>query len=292
MNNHKINNCSLSIANYILTIAGFDPSSGAGLTSDIKTFDAFGLYGLSVCTGVTVQNDIEFKACDWVKTETILAQIETLFERFTINTVKIGIVENWVVLQQIVDKLLELNPEVKIILDPIIKATAGFEIQTVFERSRELDYIFSKCYIITPNYDEIKALYPEKDIEETIEHIASLTNIYLKGGHREDKKGWDELYHSKIVQVNIEPIAEKIFDKHGSGCVLSSTLASNLELGIPLEDAVVETKRYVEEFLNSNEGLLGTHNRNKNSESGSQNSLNKPNANYQHGINPNIINFN
>jgi hydroxymethylpyrimidine/phosphomethylpyrimidine kinase len=243
---------------YIVSIAGFDPSSGAGITSDIKTFEAHGVYGLSVCTAVTVQNDIDFKNCQWIPSEIILQQIETLFERFQIPVFKIGIVESWATLLLIVTKLHELNSDIKIILDPIIKASAGFDFHSN-ENQDILDQIWDKCYIITPNYDEIQLLYPKLDIEETLEYISSKTNIYLKGGHRTDKKGWDELYHSGIVMVNIPPIIEIIKEKHGSGCVLSSSLACNLLLDIELEDAAREAKNYTENFLNSNDSLLGTH---------------------------------
>ncbi|GGF66007.1 hydroxymethylpyrimidine/phosphomethylpyrimidine kinase [Wenyingzhuangia marina] len=243
---------------HILSVAGFDPSSGAGLTSDIKTFEAHHFYGLSVCTAVTVQNDMDFKNCHWVPTSIILEQIETLFERFEVNIVKIGIVENWTTLLLILNKLHALNSEVKIVLDPIIKASAGFDFHSQ-ESQDLLDEIWKQCYIITPNYDEIQLLYPHLDIEETLEHISSKTNIYLKGGHRTDKKGWDELYHSGIVMVNIQPNTEKVFEKHGSGCVLSSSLACNIALGQELEDAARSSKHYTEQFLNSSEGLLGVH---------------------------------
>ena len=247
--------------NNILTIAGFDPSSGAGLTSDIKTFEAFGFYGLSVCTSVTVQNDIDFKASHWVSSGVIIDQITTLFERFKIDTVKIGIVENWKVLLSIVNKLLELNAEIKIVLDPILKASAGFNFHGDDNLS-VLDEILGKVIVITPNYDEIQGLYPDKDIFNTIEYIRCKTNIYLKGGHRFDKKGWDELYYNKTLQCNIPPITHKISNKHGSGCVLSAALASNLKAGLTLEDAAFSTKKYIEDFLNSNESLLGVHNYN------------------------------
>lgn len=243
---------------YILTIAGHDPSAGAGLTSDIKTFEAHGFYGLSVCTAITVQNDIDFKHCHWVESERIISQITTLFKRFKINTVKIGIVESWKTLALILDTLHTLNSEIKIVLDPIVKATAGFDFHTT-ENQNLLDNIWEKCFIITPNYNEIQWLYPKKDIQETIEHISSFTNIYLKGGHRTHKKGWDELYHSSIVMVNIPPQVEKVINKHGSGCVLSSSLACNLQLHSELEDAAKSTKLYVEQFLNSNKSLLGVH---------------------------------
>ena len=166
---------------YILTIAGLDPSSGAGLTSDIKTFEAHNLYGLSVCTAVTVQNDVDFKSLHWIDTNVIIQQIETLFERFTIEVVKIGIVQNWQTLSVIIENLQQLNPNIKIILDPVLKASAGFDFHSEDDLDI-LDSVLDKIYLITPNYEEIQNLYPEKSIQETIEHICSKTNLYLKGG--------------------------------------------------------------------------------------------------------------
>ena len=244
--------------NYILTIAGLDPSSGAGITSDIKTFEAHGLYGLSVCTAVTVQNDIDFKDCIWIEKEIILNQIEVLFQRFSIAVVKIGIIQSWDVLLAVIQTLKKRNPTIKIVLDPILKASAGFSFHNQ-QDLKVLEEVLKNCDFITPNYDEIKALFPEKSIEETIDFISERTNVYLKGGHRIDKKGWDEVYYSKIVKLNIPPIAKAIFEKHGSGCVLSAALASNLEKGMNIEDACKNVKWYTEQFLNSNKSLLGTH---------------------------------
>ncbi len=244
--------------NYILTIAGHDPSSGAGLTSDIKTFEAHGLYGLSVCTAITVQNDTTFKSCKWIDLELILDQINILFDRFTIPVVKIGIIENWEVLYKLTQFLKEKNTDIKIILDPVLTTSSGFNFHdsntdSLFEKALE------NCYLITPNYIEIEKLYPSKSIIETIEFISSKTNLYLKGGHRTDKKGLDVLYYNKIVQVNIEPENLTVFPKHGSGCVLSSSIASNIALELPLEDACRLSKRYIEHFLSTNKTLLGTH---------------------------------
>ncbi|WP_271406520.1 hydroxymethylpyrimidine/phosphomethylpyrimidine kinase [Tenacibaculum soleae] len=244
--------------NYILTIAGLDPSSGAGITSDIKTFEAHGLYGLSVCTAVTIQNDIDFKDCVWIDKTVIISQIKTLFERFSISVVKIGIIESWDVLLDVTQILKRLNPKIKIVLDPILKASAGFDFHTN-QNLEVLEQVLENCDFITPNYNEIKALFPDKNIEETIEFVSSKTNLYLKGGHRKDKKGWDEVYYNKIVQLNISPIANKVSEKHGSGCVLSSALTANLALEFSLEDACKNTKRYTEQFLNSNNSLLGVH---------------------------------
>jgi len=260
MEGSSIDNGTLPPANckYILTIAGHDPSGGAGITSDIKTFEAHGLYGLSVCTALTVQNDVEFNQCIWTDLEVILSQIETLFKRFTIQVVKIGIVESWNVLLAILKCLHALNSEIKVVLDPVIQASAGFDFHAL-EHQKSLDEVLKKCYIITPNYNEIKQLYPELDIQDTIDYISNITNLYLKGGHRSDKKGWDELYHNKIVMVNIPPVSKTVTDKHGSGCVLSAALASQILLQEHLEDAARDAKYYVEQFLNSNTSLLGYH---------------------------------
>lgn len=249
----KKNNC-------ILTIAGLDPSSGAGITSDIKTFEAHNVYGLSVCTAVTVQNDIEFKNCIWIEKQVILNQIELLFHRFSIAVVKIGIIKSWEVLLEVVLLLKKFNPEIKIVLDPVLKASAGFLFHTK-QNVNILEKVLTECYFITPNYDEIKELFPDKTIEETIDFISEKTNIYLKGGHRKDKKGLDEVYYSKIVKLKIAPITtDSKFEKHGSGCVLSSALAANLSKEIALEDACKNAKLYTEQFLSSNKTLLGTHN--------------------------------
>ncbi|EAR11900.1 phosphomethylpyrimidine kinase [Polaribacter irgensii 23-P] len=246
-------------APYILTIAGLDPSSGAGITSDIKTFEAHGVYGLSACTAVTVQNDIAFKECIWMEKHSILNQIETLFDRFSVAVVKIGIVQSWEVLHSILETVKKRNPRAKIVLDPVLKASAGF----VFHAAQDL-VVFEKvlllCDFITPNYEEIKELFPEKTMEETIEFISQRTNVYLKGGHNLAKKGWDEVYHSKTAKFNIPPIGFTVFDKHGSGCVLSAALASNLALGNSLKKSCLKAKSYTEQFLNSNSSLLGTHN--------------------------------
>ena len=243
---------------YILTIAGLDPSSGAGITSDIKTFEAHKLYGLSACTAVTIQNDVSFKECIWMEKNSILMQIETIFDRFSIAVVKIGIVQSWEVLLAVLQTVKNRNSTAKIVLDPVLKASAGF----VFHSAQDF-IVFEKvlllCDFITPNYEEIKELFPKKTIEETIEFISQRTNIYLKGGHNLAKKGWDEVYHSKIVKFIIPPIALSVFDKHGSGCVLSAALAANLALENSLENACMKAKSYTEQFLNSNSSLLGTH---------------------------------
>jgi len=242
---------------YILTIAGFDPSNGAGLTADVKTFEVLKCYGLSVCTANTIQNDIAFTNCYWTPIDIIKEQIDILFSRFSIDVVKIGIIENWVTMSQIINLLLTLNPKIKIVLDPVLKSSTDFKIQNDFNATL-FDEILDKTYMITPNYIEIESLFPEKNIEETIEHIRLKTNLYLKGGHNKEALGVDYLY-TKEKQYTLKPNRINFSEKHGSGCVLSSAIASYIALGYSILKSSYRGKRYVERVLSSNKTLLGYH---------------------------------
>ncbi len=241
----------------ILTIAGFDPSNGAGLTADVKTFETLKCYGLSVCTANTVQDDISFISCHWTSIEIMKYQIDMLFKRFEINYVKIGIVENWETLSLLIEKLLELNSGVKIVLDPILKSSSDFEFHA--SQNLILDSILSKIYLLTPNYNEIQQLYSDKNIEDTINYISSRTNLYLKGGHHLDELGKDVLFTVEGKQYSLNPKFKNCSEKHGSGCVLSSAITGYLALGFPLLKACYRGKRYTEKFLSSNKSLLGFH---------------------------------
>ena len=249
---------------YILSIAGFDPSGGAGLVADIKTIEALKGYGLSVCTANTIQNDKEFQNCLWVDLQTIKNQIEILINRFRIDIVKIGIVQNWSVLNEIIDFLLYKDDKIKIILDPVLSASAGFDFTKLSlqaeSRSNELfDDVLSKIYLLTPNYQEIQKLYPNKTIEDTVKHISGKTNLFLKGGHRKEAIGKDQLFTIQGQQFNLNPKGNHISEKHGSGCVLSSAIAAYLGLGFPLLKACFKAKRYTEKVLSSNKTLLAYH---------------------------------
>ncbi len=241
----------------ILTIAGFDPSNGAGLTADVKTFEALKCYGFSVCTANTVQNDVDFTDCHWTSTKVILEQIECLFARFEINYVKIGIVESWEVLMLLIDKLLVLNSNIKIVLDPVLKSSSNFHFHS--SNNEVLDKVLSKIFLITPNYEEIKVLYADKSIEDTISYISSKTNLFLKGGHNENAIGQDRLFTADEKQFSLQPKIKNCSEKHGSGCVLSSAITSFLSLGFPLLKSCYRGKRYTEKFLSSNNSLLGFH---------------------------------
>ena len=243
---------------YILTIAGLDPSGGAGLVADCKTFEALKCQGLSVCTANTIQTDTGFFDCIWTEVEVIKKQIKVLFNRFKIEVVKIGIIQNWNVLNEILDLLISLNSELKIVLDPVLRSSTNFDFQTDFD-AEVFNKVLSKIYILTPNYDEIQQLFPDKGIEETVTYISNKTNLFLKGGHNQSEKGKDYLYTIKGRVHPINPKYTKIYSKHGSGCVLSSAIAGQLALGFPLLKSGFRAKRFTEKYLGSNKSLLGNY---------------------------------
>ncbi len=242
---------------YALSIAGFDPSGGAGILADIKTFESIGVYGLGVCSGITFQNDISFERVDWVKKEDILEQFIVLSKRFDIKYVKIGLIESMGCLEYVLNFLKVTNPEMKIIWDPILKATAGFEFHNS-EEFQKLDAIYKQLYLITPNREEIRKLLPELKEEAGANSIAENCAVLLKGGHSKGENVRDILFNNK---------KEHYFDtkrilngaKHGSGCVLSSAITGYLAQGMVLNDACEKGKIYINEYLASSESLLGFH---------------------------------
>jgi hydroxymethylpyrimidine/phosphomethylpyrimidine kinase len=120
--------------------------------------------------------------------------------------------------------------------------------------------VAAKCYLVTPNWEEIGWLYPGEDPGIRCAELGSRAgcHIYLKGGHHPGTPGRDYLWIDGEAEV-LDAVDGVFWPKHGSGCVLSSALAANLALGYPLPIAAERAKRYIERFLGSNKTLLGWH---------------------------------
>lgn len=242
----------------VLSIAGFDPSAGAGVLADVKTFEACGVYGMGVVSAITYQNDLDFDNVEWLSISQIIGQMEVLQKRFAFDYIKIGLIENLEVLNQLISYLKSSNTESKIIYDPILKASAGFE----FYKNQDqklLEDICSRLYLITPNIPEALELGTHIEAEKNAKYLSKFCNVYLKGGHHIEKKGVDLLFTTEEKEVIFPTTADNVSPKHGSGCVLSSAITANLAKGLPLEQACWEAKKYITAFLESNDTLLGYH---------------------------------
>lgn len=250
----KETNRSLSTRQLALSIAAFDPSSGAGITSDIKTMEAHGVYGLGVCTGVTVQNDVKFEYVNWIEKSIIIQQIDILYEQFEINYVKIGLVENLETIGDIIFHLKQKNSKVCIVWDPILKASAGFEFHRELDIN-SLEKIYKNIYLITPNTNEYEWLFGNENPQNIVQKHAC--NLLLKGGHSEGNTVIDTLFIHQKIHYTKQSRSKR--DKHGTGCVLSTTILTKLTKGKSLPDACREAQDYIVRFINSNDSHLGYH---------------------------------
>lgn len=241
-----------------LSIAGLDPSAGAGLLADIKTFEAHKVYGLGVASAITFQNDTLFEKVEWLTIDAIINQIAILKKRFTIPFIKIGLIENLEILEALITYLKTKDKEVLLMWDPILKASAGFNFHNKLDLAL-VEKICANLFLITPNIEEALQLGVEKDTIRNSNHLSNFCNVYLKGGHSETDKGRDFLFTKDKKQFNFKPKKYEVFEKHGSGCVLSSAITANIAKGMKLHRACLQAKGYTAEFLSSNKTLLGYH---------------------------------
>ncbi|KPH12060.1 hydroxymethylpyrimidine/phosphomethylpyrimidine kinase [Chryseobacterium sp. ERMR1:04] len=240
---------------FVMSIAGFDPSGGAGLLVDIKTMEQLKVQGLGICTAMTLQTESQCLSLNWQPLSEIIQSIEVLIKKYDVQVVKIGVVKDAWMLAEIVKAIKLNNPEAKIVWDPVLKSTSEFsffDLNTI----TELENVLKQIDLITPNYNEYQVLKEA----HLLSHSENSCSILIKGGHREDKLGTDILIEKgKEIIIESNDKASVFYSKHGSGCVLSSAIASYLALGNNLEKACKQGKLYIEKFLKSNPTLLGFH---------------------------------
>ena len=171
---------------FVLSIAGFDPSSGAGIGADLKTFEATGSYGLGVCSALTFQNEDTFTGVHWTAWEDIKKQCDLLLQKYNVEFLKIGLIESFEILDRLLDYLLDQDKRLKIIWDPILKASAGFSFHRYTPEDQErLKRILDRVYLITPNTDELYRLFGEGITPDRLQIVCRdhHLNILWKGGH-------------------------------------------------------------------------------------------------------------
>lgn len=242
---------------FVLSIAGFDPSGGAGILADVKTFEAHKIPNMAILSALTFQNDNEFDSLTWISPDDILKQLSLLRKKFAFKVVKIGLIESLEILDKIMTTLKNENSRCMIIWDPIVNASAGFQFHSIFKKDILFD-IIKKCSLITPNTEELIFLTGKNNYFKAAEELSAFCPVLLKGGHNSEEPGVDYLF-SLNSQLRIPPTKNQVYPKHGSGCVLSSAIASHLYKGNDLPTSCIEAKKYVEKFLSSNPSLLGTH---------------------------------
>ena len=236
----------------VLTIAGSDSGGGAGIQADLKTISALGCYGTSAITAITVQNTLGVTAIHSVPLEIIEGQIEAVLSDIGTHAIKIGMLHSSDIIRAVKHQLQKYAPRF-IVLDPVMIATSGdklIEDHTIEVMAHEL---FPLVTLITPNLDEaaIIADMPIESPEEMIRAARKILSygsngVLVKGGHLTGDMMIDVfLSNERDEPLIIENTKIKSTNVHGTGCTLSSAIASYLAKGESLPNAVTKGISYV-----------------------------------------------
>ena len=253
-----------------LTIAGSDPSGGAGIQADLKAFSALGAYGMSVITALTAQSTQGVNGVHAIPSQFIEAQFNTLYQDIHIDSVKIGMLMNKEIVTSVA-QLLNDNPIANIVLDTVMIAKGGHPLLKADAISAIRDLLLPLATIITPNLPEAAALLDcseaknEEQMQQQGYELLKLgcQAVLMKGGHLPSQESPDYLItRNNIIKVTSPKIATK--NTHGTGCTLSAAIAALLPKH-HLEDAIKHAKNYLQgaiehaDSLKIGKGIGPTH---------------------------------
>ncbi|BBB33186.1 hydroxymethylpyrimidine/phosphomethylpyrimidine kinase [Thermotomaculum hydrothermale] len=234
----------------VIVAGGLDPSGGAGLASDIKVCAFFNVYPLPVLTALTYQNSTEFFGFEVLKLQQVETQLKSILDYYSIEVAKIGLTGRGEILDLLVSTFYKKG--IKTVLDPVLKTSTKGKVSD----NALVDSITQnagKIYLITPNIPEAKELTKlnsenQQELGELLKN-KGFKNILIKGGHL--KKPYDLLLsdEEKIVFKGERIETE---NSRGTGCALSSAIASNLASGKTLKEAIAISKNYLTEAMRHN----------------------------------------
>ncbi len=240
----------------VLTIAGFDPSCGAGATADLKTIAAHGCYGVACLTALTVQTAEGVRSVEPVSPRMVSRTLWELAGDLNFDAVKVGMLANAAVVDEVVNFLRRVT-EPYVILDPVLKSSSGADLLDAEGRLRLSKKLLRLATVITPNLDEAAALsgmlvasLAEMKAAAQRLHRMGARNVVITGGHL--KRPVDLLSMAgarRPEQVEFAGERVRSTATHGTGCAFSSALACNLAWGESLPDAVRLAKEYVKQAL-------------------------------------------
>ena len=233
----------------VLTIDGSDSIGGAGIQADIKTISACGCYAMSVITSVTAQNTMEITGIHDIPPEFVVRQLEAVFADIVPDAVKIGMLSNTEIICGIADFLKSRNVR-NIVADTVMVSTSGCRLLREDAAEALASRIFPIASIITPNIPEAEILSETKitnreDMLTAAEIILrkNKCGVLLKGGHLENTAA--DLLYTRDGYEWFEGMRINNPNTHGTGCTLSSAIASNLAKGKGIKDSVKLAKEYV-----------------------------------------------
>jgi len=236
----------------LLIIAGSDSGGGAGIQADIKSAGACGAYSATVITAITAQNTLGVNAIEGVSPQMIANQFTAVMEDIGADAVKIGMLHSKEVIEEVAKLLQHYKPK-HIVIDPVMVATSGDRLLQQDAIQALMDQIIPQAEVMTPNVPEMELLLGE-NIENSTEfsdYAKALAekfkvSVLLKAGHLKGDKSVDILFNVKTKQIT-KLSSPRITTKntHGTGCSLSSALASYLAQDFSLEEASQKAKTFI-----------------------------------------------
>lgn len=234
-----------------LTIAGSDCSGGAGIQADLKTMSALGVYGMSVITAITAQNTCGVQSIYPIPSSMVAAQIDAVLSDVGADAIKLGMLHNSACVEVVIQALDRYKP-LSLVLDPIMISTSGHRL--IEEECIDLIYreLFPRATLVTPNTDEATFLtrIPITDLTSMqAAGEALLQNgcnaVLMKGGHLKGETMTDILFRKNHAPITLTSPYIQTKNMHGTGCTLSSAIASFLALGYSLTEAFDRSKHYI-----------------------------------------------
>ncbi len=245
------NNSKANFYPSALTIAGSDSSGGAGIQADLRTFNAFAVYGCSAVTAITAQNPQKITAIQAIDSEVVGAEIDAVLAEIPIKFAKSGMLFNQEIVRVVAEKVKKYN--LQLILDPVMVATSGAVLleQSAIEEIKKSLLPIAK--VITPNIPEAELLLGQKIINEkeliqAAQKLAALynTDVVLKGGHfANTPEAVDIVVLNQEAYRLKSPYLKNCRHSHGTGCTFSAALCALLALGTPLDDSILDAKTFV-----------------------------------------------
>ncbi|MEY4751715.1 MAG: Phosphomethylpyrimidine kinase (HMP-phosphate kinase) kinase [Pseudomonadota bacterium] len=239
----------------MLSIAGSDSGGGAGIQADLKTASALGCYGMTAITAITAQNTCGVRAIQALPPDLLAAQIDAVVEDIGVDAVKIGMLHDAAVVR-VVAQAIRRHRFAHVVLDPVMVATSGDRLiadDTVQVLVQEL---FPLATVITPNLDEAGWLLghsivgaDELEAAACALQVLGAPAVLLKGGHLPGTQVVDLLLGADGQVQRWQALRIASRNTHGTGCTLSSAIACQLALGLPLTEAVVAARAYVRAAL-------------------------------------------
>lgn len=260
-----------------LTIAGVDPSGGAGIIADIKTFSAFGCYAAAAVASLTFQNTQGVFGVENQTAETVRRQIEPILDDFQIDALKTGMLPTREIIEEVA-LIVKENDLKNFVVDPVVRSTSGFDLIDDEALKVLIEQLFPLSDIITPNIPESERIAQMKienfkDIETAARKMQSFgaKNVLIKGGHLsisdsgfgiadlnpnstdqrsniKNRKAKDFLFIGEELHI-FEADYIETTATHGTGCTLAAAIAANLALGKSLTEAVEIAKKFVTEAI-------------------------------------------